>query len=239
MIEPFPIVIFRMSTTPTRTGALGQLAANQQMVQQQLHQQVDQHQENGYQQQPAPSQAQQHSPQPQQAQQQHQQFNQPTASNPVQQPSSADQQSGATTPTATNPLTINPQSDQLDQSSQPSPTGGMGAVVMQQQKVQFSGHTLDKATKAKVHLENYYSNLIAAHNERKNRHEKLEESLREEGLSEEQVRYYISIRTCQFFIISTFLCHENNIETRKALGARHERNGISSPQAVAAWRRRF
>ncbi len=24
----------------------------------------------------------------------------------------------------------------------------------------FSGHTLDKATKAKVHLENYYSNLI-------------------------------------------------------------------------------
>ena len=26
--------------------------------------------------------------------------------------------------------------------------------------VQFSGHTQDKATKAKVHLESYYSNLL-------------------------------------------------------------------------------
>lgn len=35
--------------------------------------------------------------------------------------------------------------------------------------VGFSGHTLDKATKAKVTLENYYSNLIAQHIERKKR----------------------------------------------------------------------
>lgn len=27
-------------------------------------------------------------------------------------------------------------------------------------EVQFSGHTQDKATKAKVHLESYYSNLV-------------------------------------------------------------------------------
>ena len=33
----------------------------------------------------------------------------------------------------------------------------------------FSGHTLDKATKAKVTLENYYSNLISQHRERKHR----------------------------------------------------------------------
>ena len=35
--------------------------------------------------------------------------------------------------------------------------------------IRFSGHTLDKATKAKVTLENYYSNLISQHRERKHR----------------------------------------------------------------------
>lgn len=34
-------------------------------------------------------------------------------------------------------------------------------------QIRFSGHTLDKATKAKVHLENYYSNLISQHMERR------------------------------------------------------------------------
>ena len=33
--------------------------------------------------------------------------------------------------------------------------------------LRFSSHTLDKATKAKVTLENYYSNLILQHRERK------------------------------------------------------------------------
>src|SRR5688572_24255672 len=50
----------------------------------------------------------------------------------------------------------------------------------------FSSHTLDKATKAKVVLENYYSNLISQHIERRNRYERLEESMKEEGLSEEE-----------------------------------------------------
>ena len=35
--------------------------------------------------------------------------------------------------------------------------------------IRFSNHTLDKATKAKVTLENYYSNLISQHKERKHR----------------------------------------------------------------------
>ncbi len=43
--------------------------------------------------------------------------------------------------------------------------GGQG----QGQPIRFSGHTLDKATKAKVHLENYFSNLITQHLERRNR----------------------------------------------------------------------
>lgn len=50
--------------------------------------------------------------------------------------------------------------------------------------IRFSGHTLDKATKAKVTLENYYSNLIAQHAERQQRLARLEESMR--GLTEEQ-----------------------------------------------------
>lgn len=39
--------------------------------------------------------------------------------------------------------------------------------------IRLSGHTLDKATKAKVTLENYYSNLIAQHIERKQRYSTL------------------------------------------------------------------
>lgn len=35
--------------------------------------------------------------------------------------------------------------------------------------IRFSGHTLDKATKAKVTLENFYTNLITQHYERKQR----------------------------------------------------------------------
>lgn len=50
--------------------------------------------------------------------------------------------------------------------------------------IRFSGHTLDKATKAKVTLENYYSNLIAQAAERQQRLARLEESMK--GLSEEQ-----------------------------------------------------
>lgn len=52
--------------------------------------------------------------------------------------------------------------------------------------VRFSDHTLDKATKAKVTLENYYSNLIAQNGERKQRLAKLEASLKDETLTETQ-----------------------------------------------------
>ncbi|UXI19216.1 Diuretic hormone class 2 [Sarcoptes scabiei] len=58
--------------------------------------------------------------------------------------------------------------------------------VVSSGQIRFSGHTLDKATKAKVHLENYYSNLISQHMERRIRHERLEESMRDERLTEEQ-----------------------------------------------------
>jgi len=50
----------------------------------------------------------------------------------------------------------------------------------------FSGHTLDKATKAKLTLENYYSNLVSQHRERKQRWERLEETLKDEAMTEDQ-----------------------------------------------------
>ena len=62
----------------------------------------------------------------------------------------------------------------------------LGAAQDQFAPIRLSGHTLDKATKAKVTLENYYSNLIAQNVERQQRLAKLEETLRDEGLSETQ-----------------------------------------------------
>ncbi|XP_042218979.1 serine/threonine-protein kinase tricornered-like isoform X2 [Homarus americanus] len=67
-----------------------------------------------------------------------------------------------------------------------SAPAGVGRMAATESQIRFSGHTLDKATKAKVTLENYYSNLIAQHLERKQRQDKLEESMKEEGLSEDQ-----------------------------------------------------
>lgn len=56
---------------------------------------------------------------------------------------------------------------------------GVLEMTATENTIRFSGHTLDKATKAKVTLENYYSNLIAQHIERKQRLAKLEESLKD------------------------------------------------------------
>ena len=56
-------------------------------------------------------------------------------------------------------------------------------------ETRFSGHTLDKATKAKLTLENYYSNLVSQHKDRRQRWQRLEETLKSEegsGLTEEQ-----------------------------------------------------
>ena len=50
----------------------------------------------------------------------------------------------------------------------------------------FSGHTLDKATKAKLTLENYYSNLVSQHKERRQRWERLEETLKDQAIPEDQ-----------------------------------------------------
>ena len=55
--------------------------------------------------------------------------------------------------------------------------------------VPVSSHTAEKVTRAKMTLENYYLNLVAQHEERENRYKKLEKTMEDEGLSEEQVCY--------------------------------------------------
>lgn len=59
-------------------------------------------------------------------------------------------------------------------------SGSPGQGNMDTSTLRFSCHTWDKATKAKVTLENYYSNLISQHLERKQRLQRLEESLKDE-----------------------------------------------------------
>jgi len=53
-----------------------------------------------------------------------------------------------------------------------------------QPQIPISSHTRDKATRAKVLLENFYSNLTNQHQERMERRKKLEESLLENNLSD-------------------------------------------------------
>ncbi|TMW47295.1 hypothetical protein DOY81_007631 [Sarcophaga bullata] len=59
--------------------------------------------------------------------------------------------------------------------------------------IRFSDHTLDKATKAKVTLENYYSNLVTQYGERKQRLAKLEAQLKDETTTKAVVLISISV----------------------------------------------
>merc|ERR1712128_304754 len=53
-----------------------------------------------------------------------------------------------------------------------------------QETLQISCETREKATRAKVLLENFYSNIFHQHKERRERQSKLEETLQEDNLSE-------------------------------------------------------
>lgn len=78
-----------------------------------------------------------------------------------------------------------------------------------QQNIRFSGHTLDKATKAKVHLENYYSNLITQHIERRNRFKNISQiNFCDYFRQTFKIKIYFQSRTttftifCQYFMLN-------------------------------------
>lgn len=89
----------------------------------------------------------------------------------------------------------------------------------QYNNIRFSGHTLDKATKAKVTLENYYSNLVLQHVERQQRLARLEESMK--GLSEdqkEQKRYQHHQRETEFLRLKRARLGVEDFEPLKVIG---------------------
>ncbi|KAG1684055.1 Serine/threonine-protein kinase tricorner [Nymphon striatum] len=89
------------------------------------------------------------------------------------------------------------------------------------EEMRFSGHTLDKATKAKVHLENYYTNLIAQHMERRTRYQRLEDTMREEGLTESQKiekRQQHAVKETEFLRLKRSRLGVEDFEPLKVIG---------------------
>jgi len=68
------------------------------------------------------------------------------------------------------------------------PDSGLALPRPTDETVNISPHTMDKANRAKLVIENYYSNLMMQKKERLARIEKLEDILRDNSLSEEEKR---------------------------------------------------
>ena len=56
-----------------------------------------------------------------------------------------------------------------------------------QNLITFSQPTLDKANKVRLTIENFYDNLFQEYEEREERYRRLEETMRQQGLSESEV----------------------------------------------------
>jgi hypothetical protein len=67
-------------------------------------------------------------------------------------------------------------------------TIAMTAEVMASPQQPYSTSTLENALRAKVSMENFYENLLIQDRDRSNRWTKLEMSMEEMGLSNEEVR---------------------------------------------------
>lgn len=68
----------------------------------------------------------------------------------------------------------------------PNSSAAATATNGQQPTMMFSQPTIDKVNKAKVMLENYYNNLLQECDEREERYRRLEETMQNEGLSEQE-----------------------------------------------------
>lgn len=69
------------------------------------------------------------------------------------------------------------------------------AMTEQTQCFPMSNHTKERVTMTKMTLENFYSNLIAQHEERELRQKRLEKVMEEEGLRDEEKKNE-EISTC-------------------------------------------
>ena len=87
--------------------------------------------------------------------------------------------------------------------------------------LRFSGHTLDKATKAKVTLENYYSNLISQHRERQQRLQRLEDSLQDTTIPEQakaEKRHQHAAKETEFLRLKRSRLGVDDFEALKVIG---------------------
>jgi hypothetical protein len=57
----------------------------------------------------------------------------------------------------------------------------------QENVITFSQPTLDKANKVRLTIENFYDNLFQEYEEREERYRRLEETMKQQGLSESEV----------------------------------------------------
>ncbi|KAK2715449.1 serine/threonine-protein kinase tricornered-like [Artemia franciscana] len=88
-------------------------------------------------------------------------------------------------------------------------------------KMNPSEHTSDKAMKAKLSIETFYINLINQHKERKQRLEKLEETLRDEKLTEPQkaeLRQQHAIKETEFLRLKRSRLGVTDFEPLKVIG---------------------
>ncbi|XP_059161991.1 serine/threonine-protein kinase tricornered-like isoform X4 [Physella acuta] len=89
------------------------------------------------------------------------------------------------------------------------------------ESIQISNHTIDKVTKAKVTLENYYSNLVSQNDERESRYRRLEKTMDEEGLSEEQKserRQQHALKETEFLRLKRSRLGVDDFESLKVIG---------------------
>ncbi|CAG0917028.1 unnamed protein product [Notodromas monacha] len=88
-------------------------------------------------------------------------------------------------------------------------------------RFRVSSQTSDKATKAKVTLENYYSNLLVQHKERRQRYEDLEGSMSAQGLSEsqkEEKRQRHALKETEFLRMKRSRMSVDDFEQLKVIG---------------------
>lgn len=85
----------------------------------------------------------------------------------------------------------------------------------------FSQPTIDKVNKAKVMLENYYNNLLQECDEREERYRRLEESMRLEGLSEQEKnerRQLHAVKETEFLRLKRLKLAYNDFTPLKVIG---------------------
>jgi serine/threonine kinase 38 len=87
--------------------------------------------------------------------------------------------------------------------------------------IHFSQPTLDKVNKAKVMLENYYNNLLQECDEREERYRRLEESMRSQGLSEQEKnerRMLHALKETEFLRLKRLKLSYNDFTPLKVIG---------------------